>query len=308
MDEAHFLDGGASSSSRTRDDETGAAKEPTNEVLGAQDDEMLRRAVLRPFASRSSSKPVASSKTGPKGVLADWDAHNNGTANDQDDENDGRTSSASSRRTDDALLSSNKDKRQSAAKSKSSKLGSARQEQHEGDEDLPEEDEDPDGESQARAAYRARRLAEMRAAAAGDDGNDIEGGGGGGGPRTFGHLRSVGVDQFLSAIEGEPPSVPVLVHLFDDALRSCAKLDHALATLARAYPRAKFLRAKAQEVDFAQGADADALPTLLVYKAGQLERAIVRIDLEWQSGTRDDIHELLVGCVLTALLHLRLKR
>lgn len=72
------------------------------------------------------------------------------------------------------------------------------------------------------------------------------------GKRLFGHLREVGVENFIQAVEAEKDDkeTVVLVHLYDPALESCATLNHHLSNLARAYPRTKFLRALASELDF----------------------------------------------------------
>ncbi|KAG0148675.1 hypothetical protein CROQUDRAFT_669729 [Cronartium quercuum f. sp. fusiforme G11] len=70
--------------------------------------------------------------------------------------------------------------------------------------------------------------------------------------KLFGHLREVGVDNFIQAVEAEKDDkeTTVLVHLYDPALDSCTVLNSHLSSLARLYPRTKFLRALASELDF----------------------------------------------------------
>ncbi|CAH7684916.1 hypothetical protein PPACK8108_LOCUS19358 [Phakopsora pachyrhizi] len=70
--------------------------------------------------------------------------------------------------------------------------------------------------------------------------------------KLFGHLREVGVDNFIQAVEAEREDrdVIVLIHLYDPALESCVMVNNHLSNLARLYPRTKFLRALATELDF----------------------------------------------------------
>lgn len=72
------------------------------------------------------------------------------------------------------------------------------------------------------------------------------------GKKLFGHLREVGVDNFIQAVEAErdDKETVVLVHLYDPALDACMILNSHLSSLARLYPRTKFLRALASELDF----------------------------------------------------------
>ncbi|POW20590.1 hypothetical protein PSHT_03335, partial [Puccinia striiformis] len=69
------------------------------------------------------------------------------------------------------------------------------------------------------------------------------------GRKLFGHLREVGVENFIQAVEAEKDDkeTVVLVHLYDP---SCLILNTHLSNLARVYPRTKFLRALASELDF----------------------------------------------------------
>ncbi|BGP55976.1 hypothetical protein JCM8202_005118 [Rhodotorula sphaerocarpa] len=102
--------------------------------------------------------------------------------------------------------------------------------------------------------------------------------------RLFGHLSEVGMEGFVAAVEEEDPETAVVVHLYEPDIPACATLNTHLATLARQHPGTKFLRAQASEVDFMQSsseADADVtLPTVLVYRAGDLETTWVRFDFE----------------------------
>lgn len=71
-------------------------------------------------------------------------------------------------------------------------------------------------------------------------------------------------------------------------------LNTHLSALARAYPHTKFIRTLATEVDFAADAEDDALPTVIVYRGGELESTLVRLDRDWGSGTKQEILDLLI--------------
>ncbi|KAL5483321.1 hypothetical protein ACEPAI_8552 [Sanghuangporus weigelae] len=168
------------------------------------------------------------------------------------------------------------------------------------------------------------------------------------GKPRFGHLREVGVKNFVSAVEKEDHDVWVVVHLYDSSLDRCHDLDAELSRLARLNPDTKFLRARASAVGFASSSssisrtlpsaagsranlrsaprrimeddeedpyaydekdvpesdgdeddgeygrdedvDLDVLPTLLVYRGGELVHTWVRVD--WEAG-QEGVEELL---------------
>ncbi|BGP40718.1 hypothetical protein JCM10449v2_004680 [Rhodotorula kratochvilovae] len=142
-------------------------------------------------------------------------------------------------------------------------------------------------------ALRRRRIAEMK----GSGERVVRGG------RTFGHLREVGMEQFVQAVEDEADETAVVVHLFEPEIALCALLNSHLAALARLYPATKFIRAQASEVDFmSSDLDADTLPTVLVYRRGDLETTWIRFDLECDGGVlregergRKQVEEMLSG-------------
>lgn len=49
----------------------------------------------------------------------------------------------------------------------------------------------------------------------------------------------------------------------------------------------------------------DTLPTMLVYRGGELETTLVRPDLEWGRGTRADVVQLLQRWVRSTYAHTR---
>ncbi|UZJ52964.1 hypothetical protein CBS101457_002284 [Exobasidium rhododendri] len=124
---------------------------------------------------------------------------------------------------------------------------------------------------------------------------------------SFGHLREVGPDQYAHAIDGEHPSVFVVVHIYVKYVHACAQLTSALSSLARMHTNVKFIQVRAGSIGFGSGekddldaAEADeeaseVVPTLLVYKAGRLLANLVRVDLEeqWGEGAERDVRNIL---------------
>lgn len=151
----------------------------------------------------------------------------------------------------------------------------------------------------------------------------------------FGHLREVGLNGFVGAVEEEERGVWVVIHLYDPSLERCYLLDEILARLARSFSETKFLRARASTLGFAStstssskvaatrrlkppleineddpyadddgdqdddsdeeivdddNVDLDMLPTMLVYRDGELVHNWVRVD--WEAG-RGGVEELL---------------
>ncbi|GAA6006928.1 hypothetical protein JCM11491_001444 [Sporobolomyces phaffii] len=171
---------------------------------------------------------------------------------------------------------------------------------------LEDDDEDDDSHDQrsARAIdedqaaldrYRQQRLRELQGS--GERGlNSL-----GGEKKVFGHLREIGVEQFLNAVEGETDDVAVVLHLYEPDLLPCIVLNSHLTALSRKYPHTKFLRALASELDFMQQDPEDeTLPTVLVYRGGELETTWVRFDLELEGqglesrDAREQVEKLLL--------------
>ncbi|GAA6044300.1 hypothetical protein JCM8097_006755 [Rhodosporidiobolus ruineniae] len=130
-------------------------------------------------------------------------------------------------------------------------------------------------------AIRRKRLEELQGS------SERAGGPGRKEARTFGHLREVGMEGFVGAVEEEEAGTAVLVHLYEPEIPPCHYLNQHLSTLARLHPSTKFLRAQASEVEFMTdhlGTDVDTLPTVLLYRGGELEHVWVRFDLEVEGG------------------------
>jgi hypothetical protein len=242
------------------------------------------------------------SNTGPKGVLADWQAAN--------------TNGAASQTGPKGVLT---DWRSNQATQAASALAQISlddvhelglDEDHLRDAVAEVGEGELRGEEAAKEAYRRKRLAEMsgsgqREARARN--------------KTFGHLREIGFDQFLPAVEEEEDSVAVVLHLYEPVshvshvvgacfvaecmlthltpasqeIEACNILNSHLSALARQFPNTKFLRAMAGELDFAADAEFETLPTVLVYRGGDLETTMVRMDHDWGRGTQGEVEGLL---------------
>ncbi|KAF8671464.1 phosducin [Rhizoctonia solani] len=165
-------------------------------------------------------------------------------------------------------------------------------------------------EQDAKERYRRRRWRELKERATG-------------GSAGFGHLREIGVHGFVDAVENERPQTWVVVHIYELGVSRCAAVDESLARIARSHVSTKFLRARASAIGFAvlnsgsglfdpriapvcaidsdeeHGSDAgpsvevdvDMLPTVLVYRGGQLEHTFIRVD--WEAG-QGGIQNLLI--------------
>ncbi|CEL54798.1 Phosducin-like protein OS=Bos taurus GN=PDCL PE=2 SV=1 [Rhizoctonia solani AG-1 IB] len=166
-------------------------------------------------------------------------------------------------------------------------------------------------EQDAKERYRRRRWRELKERATG-------------GSAGFGHLREIGVHGFVEAVENERPQTWVVVHIYELGLSRCAAVDESLARIARSHVSTKFLRTRASAIGFAvlnsgsglfdpraaparvtdsdeeNGSDAspsvnvdvDMLPTVLVYRGGQLEHTFIRVD--WEAG-QGGIQNLLIN-------------
>ncbi|KAK4703653.1 hypothetical protein P7C70_g2571, partial [Phenoliferia sp. Uapishka_3] len=214
-----------------------------------------------------NSNTRGASNTGPKGVLADYKARNNvsqtGPKGVLADFVGSQAASAAS-----AMANLTLSLAQNIIKL-----------------DREESEEEDEDEAKAIERYRSKRLAEM-------SGSGVRGSGRG--RKVFGHLREIGMDQFLTAIEDEDPEVAVVLHLYEPGIEACYTLNTHLSAIARAYPHTKFIRALATEVDFAADSEDDALPTVIVYRGGELESTLVRLDRDWGSGTKQEILDLLI--------------
>ncbi|CAL9696580.1 unnamed protein product [Knipowitschia caucasica] len=90
------------------------------------------------------------------------------------------------------------------------------------------------------------------------------------GPRFVGVHELDSGDAFLEVIEKEHHSTTVVVHIYKLGIKSCEDLNQCLDCLASEYPTVKFCRINAESSGASERFSDEVLPTLLVYKAGEL--------------------------------------
>ncbi|KAM8814541.1 phosducin [Rhynchonycteris naso] len=77
-------------------------------------------------------------------------------------------------------------------------------------------------------------------------------------------------EQFLETIEKEQKITTIVVHIYEDSIKGCDALNNSLVCLAAEYPMVKFCKIKASNTGAGERFSSDVLPTLLVYKGGEL--------------------------------------
>ncbi|XP_062067233.1 phosducin [Lepus europaeus] len=77
-------------------------------------------------------------------------------------------------------------------------------------------------------------------------------------------------EQFLETIEKEQKITTIVVHIYEDGIKGCEALNSSLTCLAAEYPMVKFCKIKASNTGAGDRFSSDVLPTLLVYKGGEL--------------------------------------
>ncbi|XP_060800268.1 phosducin-like [Neoarius graeffei] len=77
-------------------------------------------------------------------------------------------------------------------------------------------------------------------------------------------------EAFLKTIEKEHRLTLIIVHIYDDAIKGCEALNNCLNSLAVEYSSVKFCRIRASATGAGERFSDDVLPTVLVYKAGEM--------------------------------------
>jgi len=126
--------------------------------------------------------------------------------------------------------------------------------------DQEEEEEDEDLlDDEFMVEYRRKRLEELQKAQ----------------NPTFGFVQSLIRNDFVNFIDNEKPSVFVIIHLYQDYIPACVKVNKCLASLSMKYTHVKF--GKIQSTEAEANYDDIALPTILVYRGGEVFQCFVRI-------------------------------
>lgn len=145
------------------------------------------------------------------------------------------------------------------------------------DEDNAESDDDEDDDDEFFKAFRAERLNQLRA---------IQGL-----PR-FGFLRQVDRYQFVDFVGEADKRTYVVIHLFEDYLSACKRMNGILESLAERFPHIMFLKLQATEAD--QTLSHSQLPAFLVYKADKLcGDATIKTEFDGDKFTVEDVEWML---------------
>nr|XP_056701091.1 phosducin [Euleptes europaea] len=90
------------------------------------------------------------------------------------------------------------------------------------------------------------------------------------GPK-YGYLSELqSGEQFLETIEKEKKTTTIIVHIYEDGIKGCELLNSSLACLAAEYCMVRFCKIKASNTGAGDRFSSDVLPTLLVYRGGEL--------------------------------------
>lgn len=147
---------------------------------------------------------------------------------------------------------------------------SKRKEEEEEEEDNTDDDSDWDefdDDDEALAAFRQRRLAELKIAHAHETENKAKG---------HGEVRTITQDEFLPECTG---SYWVVVHFFHRDFERCKIMDHHLKRIAPLHLNCKFVRIDAEKAPFFVGKlNIKTLPTLLIFKDGKTVNRLLGFD------------------------------
>lgn len=90
----------------------------------------------------------------------------------------------------------------------------------------------------------------------------------------FGDTKEMTAWTFDKEVEQAPKNVWVVVHVYQDYMERCARMNYAIAQVAKSYPHIKFLRARSDRLGLDKYPEM-GLPTLIVFKNGaQLQNHI----------------------------------
>lgn len=88
-------------------------------------------------------------------------------------------------------------------------------------------------------------------------------------------------DDFLHCIDGENKSVTVIIHIYEDKFKACKTMNKCMVKLAKEYPTVKFCKILSTVAGLSKKFKTVALPTLLVYKNGQVIGNFIRMGEEF---------------------------
>ncbi|XP_007944422.1 phosducin-like protein 2 [Orycteropus afer afer] len=138
------------------------------------------------------------------------------------------------------------------------------------------EDEFDDEDMRAIEIYREKRLQEWKALKK---------------KQKFGELREISGNQYVKEVTNAEKDVWVIIHLYRTSIPMCLLVNQHLSLLARKFPETKFVKAIVNSC--IQHYHDNCLPTIFVYKNGQIEGKFIGIiecgginlkleELEWK--------------------------
>ncbi|XP_057402293.1 phosducin-like protein 2 [Balaenoptera acutorostrata] len=138
------------------------------------------------------------------------------------------------------------------------------------------EDEFDDEDMRAIEIYREKRLQEWKALKK---------------KQKFGELREISGNQYVNEVTNAEKDVWVIIHLYRSSIPMCSLVNQHLSLLARKFPETKFVKAIVNSC--IQHYHDNCLPTIFVYKNGQIEGKFIGIiecgginlkleELEWK--------------------------
>ena len=130
-------------------------------------------------------------------------------------------------------------------------------------------DEEADDE-EFMAKYREKRLREMKKEASRPRFDKV-----------FGSLKHLTSRDYSEAIDSEPESVFVVVHIYDSFSGLSIQINKCLKVLAQQYPMVKFCKILAVAAGVSEAFIEKGLPAMLVYKGGQLVGNFIAIGNEF---------------------------
>ena len=109
---------------------------------------------------------------------------------------------------------------------------------------------------------------------------------------TFGKVTTLEAMTFVDRVEAAKATVFMVVHLCEDTIKVCRRIDAALEALAKEHVHVDFVRLR--KSDTPSGLPCSAIPSFLVYQGGELVTSVMKVaDKIGEKCTKDDVEWLL---------------
>uniref|UniRef100_U5EYG4 Putative phosducin-like protein n=1 Tax=Corethrella appendiculata TaxID=1370023 RepID=U5EYG4_9DIPT len=96
--------------------------------------------------------------------------------------------------------------------------------------------------------------------------------------QTFGNVIGLcNGEDFLNAIDKENKNVTIIIHIYEDKVSACKRMNVELTKLAKEYSMVKFCKIVGSIAGISKLFKSSGIPALLVYKAGQVIGNFVRV-------------------------------